>query len=714
MKKLWLVLTAAILIACCSLNVLAADGKELLDSAELYITFDEKIEDVTDNYELYIEGDVALVEGRFGTAGNIVSGLNYIGVEELKFGTDSFTVSTWINVHEHAGDPVLFGNKDWTLGTNIGWLLCIRGSDWKYNANAEGGSRTDSEYPFHAASIESELDSWYHVAISVDRAANTYTFYVNGNKIGLTTDFASKNHTEIYDDEGNMYTFSIGEDGTTIYNMGQTLNVDFDEFAVWKKALTAEEIVSVYTYAPEGYEAATVAESAANAPLEFTSDPAEVVAGADLHLAFDGSFEDLTGNYTVSSIGTTELVEGVNGQAAALRSGANYLTVDDFKFGTDSFTASMWLNCRAFEGNDPAIFSNKDWTSGANPGMIFYYKGANWQYNVNGMDGSRLDCTYVIATSGVSAQFNEWANVTIVCDREAQTLTFYVNGRQYDEIVDFSGKGYTTAFDDETNNYPLMIGNDAANYSASNKIDFDCDEFIIWKKALTADEVAAAYTYTAAAVTGDAPAASETPAETEAPAAEENAIDGTYMSVEKNVFEVGEPIMVTAKQIGSDTDWIGLYEVEHGLPGTGWSSTQWFYAWLAEDEAWAISDGDGPMAYQELPAGEYAIYYCFNDDYEVGQTINITIVDPNAPAETEAEVAETEAAETEAEVAETEAEVAETEAPETEAEVVETEAPETEAEAAEEADAPQTFDFGVIAALAAIIAAAGYAVSRKR
>ncbi len=197
--------------------------------------------------------------------------------------------------------------------------------------------------------------------------------------------------------------------------------------------------------------------------------------------------------------------------------------------------------------------------------------------------------------------------------------------------------------------------------------------------------------------------------ETEAPAAE-TPLDGTYMSMEKNVFEVGEPIMITAKQVGSDTDWIGLYEVEHGLPGAGWASTQWFYAWLAEDEAWAISDGDGPMAYQELPAGEYAIYYCFNDGYEVGQTINITIVDPNASAETEAEVVETEA--------ETEPEVVETEAPETEAEtepeVVETEAPETEAEVVEEADAPQTFDFGVTAAIAAIVSLAGYALSKKR
>ncbi|MBQ2725307.1 MAG: hypothetical protein IJF78_06360 [Clostridia bacterium] len=78
------------------------------------------------------------------------------------------------------------------------------------------------------------------------------------------------------------------------------------------------------------------------------------------------------------------------------------------------------------------------------------------------------------------------------------------------------------------------------------------------------------------------------------------------------------------------------------------------------------------------------------------------------PAETEAPAVETAAPETEAPAvevpAETEAEVVETEAPaETEAEVVVT-----------EPEAPQTFDAAVIAAVAAIVSAAGYAISKKR
>ncbi len=593
MKKLWLTLTAVILVVCCSLNVCAAEGEDLLNSADVHITFDEKIEDANENYELYIEGDIELVDGRFGTAGNIISGLNFISVEELKFGTDSFTVSTWINTHEHSGDPVLFGNKDWNKGANTGFLLALRNNDWKYNANSVDGTRTDTEYPFNAAPIESELETWYHLAIVVDRAANTYTLYVNGVKYGFSTDFADKAHAGTYDDEVNQYQFSIGEDGTTIYNMGQTLNVDFDEFAVWKKALTADEIVAVYTYAPEGEEAAVVESSDANEPLVFTSDAKEVLSTADVHVAFDGTVEDLTGNYTVTSVGETAFAEGKANQAAVVKSGVNYLTVDGFKFGADSFTISTWLNCREFS-SDPVIIGNKDWGSGANPGIALYYKNANWQYNMNTAEGSRSDDTYAIATSGAASQFNEWINVTIVVDREAQTSTFYVNGRPYGDVSDLSDNAFTSALDDETNNYPLTIGEDGtgAYNSANAAFNVEYDELVIWKKALTADEVASVYTYVA----------------------------------------------------------------------------------------------DGSAASAEVPA---------------------------APAETAAP--ETEAPETEA--PETEA-VAETEAPETEA-VVETEAPETaapetEAEVVEAPAAPQTFDFGVIAAIAAIISAAGYAVSRKR
>lgn len=79
------------------------------------------------------------------------------------------------------------------------------------------------------------------------------------------------------------------------------------------------------------------------------------------------------------------------------------------------------------------------------------------------------------------------------------------------------------------------------------------------------------------------------------------------------------------------------------------------------------------------------------------------------------------AEETDAPAAETEPEVVDAPAAETEPEVVDTPAAETEPETVDapvdtapvETTAPQTFDFGIIAAAAAVVSLAGYAVAKK-
>ena len=143
-------------------------------------------------------------------------------------------------------------------------------------------------------------------------------------------------------------------------------------------------------------------------------------------------------------------------------------------------------------------------------------------------------------------------------------------------------------------------------------------------------------------------------------------------------------------------------------------NTEWTGCWLGamtwtgsvEFTSFKVSEVVGAEQYTIYPDGTKELVASTG-------TVEAPAAETEAPvAETEAPVAETEA-ETEAPVAETEAPVAETEA-ETEAPAVE-EVVETEAPAAEEVvEAPQTFDAAVIAAVAAIVSAAGYAVSKKR
>ncbi len=522
MKKLWLLMAALIAGSSLAVPTAAADsGADLLESADVYITFeDNSIEDVNQNYNVFSDGETPIVEGKFGTAGNVTSAINFITVENLKFGTDSFTVATWLKIDEHKGDPVLFGNKDWDSGSNEGWLLCVQNDSFKLNANVLGGSRTDTTYPFSTAAIESSMGEWYHLAIAVDRDAQTYTVYINGLPVS-TTDFSDKNHAGgAWDDTTNQYHFNIGEGGNGFYNMTQTLVANYDEFAIFKKLLTEEQIQSIYTYAPEGYEPAVLQEKVDySAPLVFESDPAEVVKSANVYIDFDDGIVDSRGRYTITQNGETPLIEGKFGQAANFKNAVNYLTINNYSLGTDSYTISAWVNLHLIDG-DPVLFGNKDWDSGSNPGIVIVAKEDLFRYSANAESGARIDSDYPFSGSPITEAYDTWNHIAVSVDRDAQTITTYLNGRQYGKPVDFSDKGHAgLSYDVNVFN----IGEDGASkYNQGEGLDFDLDEFAIFKKALTADEVAAVYSYENP-LTPEEPAADEpeTAAEEEEPVIEE-------------------------------------------------------------------------------------------------------------------------------------------------------------------------------------------------
>ncbi len=252
MKKLALVLASLLIGAMFATAAYASAGGDLLASADVYMSFENGIKDDNGNYKILSDGDTPIVEGKFGSGVNCEGGINYLTVDGWKFGADSFTFTAWIicNERDSDADPAIVGSKYWDSGSNIGWVLSARDNDWKYNANSESGQRTDFEYKYSNSPLEDVNGVWYHIAIVVDRAKEVYTLYVNGVSQG-ETDFSGKGHAgETYDDEGNGYTFNIGDDGSGIYNSKFTFNFGYDEVAVFKRALTADEVVAIYEYDP--------------------------------------------------------------------------------------------------------------------------------------------------------------------------------------------------------------------------------------------------------------------------------------------------------------------------------------------------------------------------------------------------------------------------------------------------------------------------------
>lgn len=114
------------------------------------------------------------------------------------------------------------------------------------------------------------------------------------------------------------------------------------------------------------------------------------------------------------------------------------------------------------------------------------------------------------------------------------------------------------------------------------------------------------------------------------------------LTTNKTEYVVGEPILVTAT--GEGLDWVGLYLRTDTLETD--QSIRWYY--VAKDGnksggekniRTAEGTNSSRAAYANVPAGEYTIYLCANDKWDVIAKVDITVKNessantaPSAPA----------------------------------------------------------------------------------
>ncbi len=95
------------------------------------------------------------------------------------------------------------------------------------------------------------------------------------------------------------------------------------------------------------------------------------------------------------------------------------------EFAADkSFTIEMDVKLDAVNSEDPSFFGNKDWDSGANPGITFVSRSmGQLLVNIADTDRNRLDMRF----SDVLAD-KAWHHVSLVVDRTTQVAKVYVDG----------------------------------------------------------------------------------------------------------------------------------------------------------------------------------------------------------------------------------------------------------------------------------------------
>ena len=210
----------------------------------VYLNFDNNIyaqAGTTNNGSLYTGGAVSgprYLTGMIGsaaafantaTAGQPDDWAITLGSLEWVY-SNSFSVSLWERT-TNSSDGALMGNKDWTSGANVGWV--ISSLDPKnLNYNAVGGTRRDVELnpPFSDG-------SWHLVTVTFNRAANQVASYIDGARAN-TSDISPSGTASL----NARFNTLIGSSGNGTYAGAGNI----DDLGIWSRVLTPQEITGIY------------------------------------------------------------------------------------------------------------------------------------------------------------------------------------------------------------------------------------------------------------------------------------------------------------------------------------------------------------------------------------------------------------------------------------------------------------------------------------
>lgn len=123
--------------------------------------------------------------------------IHFQSEDEFAYSTDTafnfdklsqFTVQFQIKSSGLNSDIPFITNKDWNSGGNPGWVICIRGQSWKFNAGDGAGHRID----VNAQAPNLNDNVWHNIAVTVNRSGDVClyqdnTFYNAVSMAGLST-----------------------------------------------------------------------------------------------------------------------------------------------------------------------------------------------------------------------------------------------------------------------------------------------------------------------------------------------------------------------------------------------------------------------------------------------------------------------------------------------------------------------------------------------
>ena len=472
-----------------------------------------------------VVGNPEFVEGISGKALHIVNDngstsqtakqyIDFGSERDLKFEDKDFSLKFWTRSPEGAYEGgALISNKDFESGGNVGFNMGVFHNGYRSNFRAQGQNRKDI---WNVVPLD---DQWHSMIVNYDRDG-MMTVYRDGAKIG-ESDISDGAGTTI--DAGH---FVVGADGYFTYGaddayidelyvthgLSDTTNArkeyadGLSGYAIKHATRLLKDAETFKPKNPALIDAAKEKLDALNAISETGTADQKAVAAEELVKAADAledsmpeydpdlmlrvSFDESNANDTSGRghngtiHGTPAYEEGISGKAIRLANAVygtetvadqyvDFGNQDDFKFGADNFSFSLWYKENK-DNRECAIIGNKDWTSGSNVGWNLGIIGSGLRMNFTPADTSRQDIQYGFLDDAA------WHHLAANIDREGN-MTLYVDGVESGtrDLSGYAGKSIDTL--------GLVLGADANGLYGLQ--DATIDELNVYKRLMTSEEI---------------------------------------------------------------------------------------------------------------------------------------------------------------------------------------------------------------------------------
>ena len=392
-------------------DLIAILGEENIGT---YLPFDGNLNAALGTLNGKRGGTLTFTDGYFGKGVNLANG--NVSLNGLTLGTDSFSFAFWLKSDSVPdGDPVILANKDWSRGQNQGIALSFT----KTNVTLVIGDGTTENRQNCAAPLPAGAhDGWIHIAVSVNRTTGKIAIYADFRQI-----LAATLKDALKANSFDSLTFRLGQDGTGSYTY--PLSVTLDEFIFYCGAMTYPMIVALSEY----YRSATLPYDPANYPeegeksLKDRLDEAFGEGRVDAAWTFDGgkSTPDV-GDYTVTEKNTA--YTNVRDDTA-LDASKGSITVDDMKFGAESFTIAFFAKL-SYTGGDPVIVGSQNFNTGAGKiGFSLVLRNAT-TIGINFCDENQRVYNYAMGTLP-SDVAETYVHIMLIVNRAANTVRVVIN-----------------------------------------------------------------------------------------------------------------------------------------------------------------------------------------------------------------------------------------------------------------------------------------------